>query len=999
MSAVQSLKDAISSGRAVILVGAGGSVFSTRNAPTASWAGLIRSGIQFVVDHEEADTGRWKGIIESQLSYALEEGDEDQILQAASGVAARVHRMGDQAFANWMQQAFSGLSVTDDRLIKAIADLRAPIFTTNYDHLLEVGTGLPGLDWTNPRGFQSILTAGGAIGHLHGMYNNPQSVVLSAVDYERQAQAEPVQALQKAISAIKSIVYVGCGGTLDDPNFSSLLDWHRSVFPDSAITHYRLCINAELTALRARHRDDNITPVGFGESYEDLPQFVQSLAPAVGESVAVVRDVVQESREYLLEQLRSESIVGEGLDDLEDRTLHGLTIPPVLLPVPHGEFLRAKNDAEAKVERHDAGEVSCRSGVVVVIGEENSGMSTTLRWLVHEASVARTTVPAQFIDFRSVGAGRGPLERLLRREALYRGLIHDKKAPLPDSILGIDNFAPGERGSRVADEIAARSELTVIGCRSANESAVIDTLRKAGCRPDVVYLGKLEFRDIKAMAGLVSSRVDSVAAAILTTLQSEHLPRTPFTIGLLIAIMLRGEKLVANASPTTILEQYVGILLGRDDPDQDSTRGLTQNSRESILSDLAVLFLEHDKGSVLQSDVTVRMEGFFSRYAWPESPSEVLADLVQRRILVYEESSVRFAQSSFLHLFVAKAAARDLNVRSTLLSRPIYYATVLRAHAALVRNDAGLLRDLVPLVENLWATEDSRSPFARRDEIDAPVDLLERLASTALPAAPTDSANEGAHEAHPFDHTEDLDVLPFPLNSDEDLPRLAKYAQALELVSYVLRDSEEVDDLALKRSALASILRGWGHLIEALAEDEAFAEATRAIQGKLEELDDGALFSERSIELFVSILPMIIAFTGLEVALASRTLVLIANQHVGEDEEAMSEPRSAIPAAMLLYTLKDPGWEDQVVSIVARHARTGAVQDFFYVLLLLAYGSAAPSSRAETKLRDTVADIWVSGFKYQGREHRAQVRSAYIQHISQLKSRGELTSGGNHFDN
>lgn len=994
VSDFEGLSQAIASGRAVVIVGAGASVYATGNAPTASWTGLIRNGIAFVQEHESSDTTRWTALIEQQLEFALEEGDEDQLLQAASGVASRIHRMGEQAFARWLESAVGDFTVSNRELGLAIKELRSPIFTTNYDRILEEITGLPGVDWTDARGFQSILADAGSIGHLHGIFTNPQSVVLSAADYERQGLSEPVQALQKAISATKSVIYIGCGGTLSDPNFSTLLEWHRSVFQESAITHYRLCISQELPALRARHRDDHIVPIAFGDTYPELAEFVRSLAPGPASDQSIVRDSVHESREYILDQLRSETVIGEGLPDLEDRTLHDITIPPVLLPVPHGEFIRSKNEAGAKLERLSPLQSVEPDGVILIVGDESSGLSTAIRWMLHEGSVARITAAAQYVDFRSVGPGKRPLERLLRREAIYRGLVQSKKAALPEMVLGIDNFSPGDRGARVAEEIAERSGLTIIGCRTANEATTIDTLRSAGVQPNIVYLGKLESRDIKAMVALVSSKADSLATSIMTTLNAEHLPRTPFTISLIIAIMLRGEKLIANASPTTILEQYVGILLGRDDPDQDSTRSLTQASRESILSDLAVLFLDLDEGAVLQSDATARMEQFFERFAWPESPADVLADLAQRRVLVFEERRVRFAQSSFLHLFVARAAIRSGEVRTRLLQRPIYYSAVIRAYAALVRSDADLLRELVPLVEDLWSTEDPRSPFSERAAIAAPADLEERLSKADLSgdeAVEDASGDDSVDSDHPFDRTDDLDVHPFPLSPEDDLPRLARFAQGLELVSTVLRDSELVDDLKLKQSALTAVLRGWGHLIDALIEDDAFREATSAIRSKLEGANTDTELDERSIETFVAIFPMVLAFTGLEVTLASRTLLIIVNRMVDDDEAATSEARLAIPTAMLTFLLAEPGWEDRVIPIARDFEKTGAVQDFFYVLLLFAYAEAPVSSRTELKLRDVLTDIYVSRWSYEGREHRSRIRSAFVQHISRLKAIGELS--------
>src|SRR5690606_25640619 len=114
------------------------------------------------------------------------------------------------------------------------------------------------------------------------------------------------------------LVYIGCGGTLEDPNFAALLGWHRNTFAPSGVRHYRLCIEGDLSDARVTHRDDNIQPISFGSKFSDLAPFVAALAPdavVARTNAGIVRDTVGEAREYLVDQVRSETILGEGLSD------------------------------------------------------------------------------------------------------------------------------------------------------------------------------------------------------------------------------------------------------------------------------------------------------------------------------------------------------------------------------------------------------------------------------------------------------------------------------------------------------------------------------------------------------------------------------------------------------------------------------------------------------------------------------------------------------------
>lgn len=59
--------------------------------------------------------------------------------------------------------------------------------------------------------------------HVHGSYHNPQEVVLDTTDYYRVANADELQNVLKTFLEYKTILFIGCGSGLEDPNFSGLL--------------------------------------------------------------------------------------------------------------------------------------------------------------------------------------------------------------------------------------------------------------------------------------------------------------------------------------------------------------------------------------------------------------------------------------------------------------------------------------------------------------------------------------------------------------------------------------------------------------------------------------------------------------------------------------------------------------------------------------------------------------------------------------------------------
>lgn len=982
------LKDVVSNGRGVVIAGAGVSVSATANAPTSSWLGLVKDGAQFAIDNEPGNE-RWKSRIDRTIDDLEAEPDGGELLQVASQVASKIRAIGAQAFANWLDSSVGSLTVVDDSWPKAIADLGLPILTTNYDHILENVASQPSADWDSPRDLQELIAKRrAAIGYLHGQYRNPAGIVLSEADYALQQQSAGVQALERAISSTSSIIYIGCGGTLQDPNFGSLLAWHRRVFTPSGVEHFRLCRDSEVDALRAEHADSNITVIGYGPQYADLPNFLASLTDNIEverSKDGLIRDLAGEAREILLDELRQETIVGGRIAHIEHAGLHDIVIPPILLPLPPEEFVQANQQKPNSVRRFDPTEEVTADEKILLVADEASGLSTALRWLLIEGSIARGAVPLA-LDFRMFPAGPRPLEKTVRREARLRAVVADAQSALPPHIVSVDNYhGRGKPAQRTATEIAENSSFAIIGCTRANESDATAALRTAGAKFRVRYLGKLGTREVRALAEIAAAgEADHLTKVVTRFLSVEHLPRTPFTVALLVEVMLQGEKLAANISPTAILDQYVQHLLGRDDGPQDSRAELSAADRESILTDLGHAFLTSDQGSLKHSECIALLESFFERFAWDESPSEVLKDLIRRRVLTPDGMHVRFTQSSFLHLFAAKSAAKDDHTRELLLTRPLYYSAVLRAYASLSRKDGATLEKLSKLISVI--PETTASSYERIPAIDAPDGLAERMIELDESGADFEGPDQ-EDTPDPFDNSSDKDIHPFPLTDDSELTLSQQFTQALSLVSVFLRDSEEVDDLELKSRTLRHVLTSWGHAGDLMAEDESFQALSRQMLEQLAEDTDREDPAMRAMfETLVRILPHVATWAGIRSSLASRKLLLMARR-LASETDVRSDARTAVPLAMLLETTRGDGWEDESGDLAKLFANTQMVSEVLIGVFIMAYNASADGSSSESKLRGIAADIYLERYNFKNRESRTATRNAFLKNLASGKQR------------
>src|SRR5207245_1529821 len=92
------------------------------------------------------------------------------------------HRLG--TFGGWLTDSIGGITATDTRLVRALASLGAKLATTNYDDMIESGTGRSPITWKD-RALATVFVREPtqSVLHLHGHYRQPNSVILGARSY------------------------------------------------------------------------------------------------------------------------------------------------------------------------------------------------------------------------------------------------------------------------------------------------------------------------------------------------------------------------------------------------------------------------------------------------------------------------------------------------------------------------------------------------------------------------------------------------------------------------------------------------------------------------------------------------------------------------------------------------------------------------------------------------------------------------------------------------
>ena len=278
---IDDLRAQIEAGEVLVIVGAGVSVAATAGgAPgssrAASWQGLLADGIERCeqVGRPLPPDG-WA----ERLRADLGSPDLDDLLSVAERVASRLGAPGGGEYRMWLRETVGALRASDPSVPEALAGLGVVIATTNYDGLLEEVTGRPPVTWRDGARVERVVRREDpGIVHLHGHWQDPESVVLGIRSYERVLGDAPAQAMLRALRGLRTLLFVGCGAGLEDPNFAALLAWSRGVFAGSEYRHFRLCLDGEVAALQALHApEERLFPVAYGSEHGQLAPFLRGL--------------------------------------------------------------------------------------------------------------------------------------------------------------------------------------------------------------------------------------------------------------------------------------------------------------------------------------------------------------------------------------------------------------------------------------------------------------------------------------------------------------------------------------------------------------------------------------------------------------------------------------------------------------------------------------------------------------------------------------------------
>ena len=233
---IDDLRGQVAERQAIAIVGAGVSIGATGNAAVASWAGLLKDGVARCEDVARPPAG-WA----DRQRAALNTGDLDELLGVAEQVSRRLGYPDGGEWRRWLRETVGQLRATDSVVLEALRGLHVPIATTNYDSLIEVATGWPPVTWRESAQVERVLRGDDeGVLHLHGHWQVPASVVLGIRSYEVVLGDAHAQTVLRSLRLRHTLVFIGCGAGLADPNLGALLIWSRPIMAGSEYRHFRV---------------------------------------------------------------------------------------------------------------------------------------------------------------------------------------------------------------------------------------------------------------------------------------------------------------------------------------------------------------------------------------------------------------------------------------------------------------------------------------------------------------------------------------------------------------------------------------------------------------------------------------------------------------------------------------------------------------------------------------------------------------------------------------
>jgi 4-hydroxy-L-threonine phosphate dehydrogenase PdxA len=289
---ITELRAEITASRVIAVLGSGASSASTGPTKLTSWKGLLEDGVRYAAEVNAGLAATWA---DEQLAN-LTSSKPDQWLETAQKITTALGGPRGGDYARWLRASVGSLQCQSPDVIQTVSSFAKSIWTTNYDSLIEQATGLRATTWQQ-RSMIDRLVRGDEkfVMHLHGYWEEPESVILGVKSYGRLLANEHSKNAFRSLVAGNTLLFIGFGAGLDDPNFGAFRRWLKRSYMRSEYRHYRLVTKKEMEKVDFRlAQEERLFAIAYGTRHSDLPQFLKTLVgPEVPPVVAPKRTQIE----------------------------------------------------------------------------------------------------------------------------------------------------------------------------------------------------------------------------------------------------------------------------------------------------------------------------------------------------------------------------------------------------------------------------------------------------------------------------------------------------------------------------------------------------------------------------------------------------------------------------------------------------------------------------------------------------------------------------------
>jgi hypothetical protein len=273
-------------------------------------------------------------------------------------------------------------------------------------------------------------------------------------------------------------------------------------------------------------------------------------------------------------------------------------------------------------------------------------------------------------------------------------------------------------------------------------------------------------------------------------------------------------------------------------------------------------------------------------------------------------------------------------------------------------------------------------------EAEGPKQETGHLSTAPEEAAAGKEEDDGALATYdPIESLPDDDREPFPSTDLENAPIDIKMQAQLSLVSNILRDSELVENPALKEEVLIRTLTAWGIYLNYVHESPRLKSMLAVL---VEVLADRLNFPDEKAEIYKSRLveswAMFSTYEGIAEDLSTIKLQR-ALQRLMADTDNLKAVHLMIPALFLQFMLNSDGWDEPTAQMLVSHSNIRAARVFVDLFLYEDYEHSRPGTARSARLEEVISEFYMSDNKSLEARRRGRVRARIIEYLRKDRAR------------